>query len=110
MKVDDPWSAGDDMRLDQVLDSKGSEVATISPQDTVAELVQRLAELRIGALVVSSDGETVTGIASERDVVRHLAQDGPDIMSGPVSSIMSTSVTCSPIEACVEGSVTFTTS
>ena len=87
------------MRLDQVLDSKGSEVATISPQDTVAELVQRLAELRIGALVVSSDGETVTGIASERDIVRHLAQDGPDIMSGPVSSIMSTTVTCSPIEA-----------
>ena len=87
------------MRLDQVLDSKGSDVATISPQDTVAELVQRLAELKIGALVVSSDGETVTGMASERDVVRHLAQDGPEIMSGPVSSIMSTKVTCSPIEA-----------
>ena len=37
---------------------------------TIKELTERLAELKIGALVVSKDGKSVDGIVSERDIVR----------------------------------------
>ena len=87
------------MKLEIVLQNKGAEVETIRPDDTVAHLVQRLAQLRIGALVVSSDGSTVEGIASERDIIRRLASDGPGILNGPVSAIMTSTVTCAPPNA-----------
>ena len=60
-------------------------------------MLAMLAEHRIGALVVSTDGETVAGIVSERDVVRHLHSGGAAILDGPVSAIMTSDVrTCAP--------------
>jgi len=83
------------MHIHDVLQSKGSNaVETIAPDATVRDLVSRLAELNIGALVVSNDDETALGIVSERDVVRQLAS-GPDVLDSPVSSIMT-----SDIQAC----------
>jgi CBS domain-containing protein len=64
------------MTIKYVLQAKGSEVATISPDATLTELVDTLAERRIGAMVVSSDGRTIDGIVSERDIVRALRSDG----------------------------------
>ncbi len=48
----------------------GKEPITITPDATTEELVAKLAEYRLGALVVSSDGRKIDGIVSERDVVR----------------------------------------
>jgi CBS domain-containing protein len=64
------------MTIKNVLKAKGADVATISPEATLTELVDRLAEYRIGAMVVSSDGSTIDGIVSERDIVRALRSDG----------------------------------
>jgi CBS domain-containing protein len=87
------------MRISDVLRSKGGGVVTIRPDDTVARLLEVLAEHRIGALVVSEDNQGVAGIVSERDVVRHLHRSGSDVLSGPVSAIMTTEViTCEPDE------------
>lgn len=87
------------MRLEHVIQKKGSVVETIGPDASVADLVARLAELNIGALVVSEDTRTVAGIVSERDVVRHLASNGADALTQPVSSIMTATVTCAPPSA-----------
>lgn len=81
------------MRIADVLRSKGAGVVTIRPEDTVASLLQMLDERGIGAVVVSKDGTDVAGIVSERDVVRHLHRTGQDILSGPVSAIMTGDVT-----------------
>ena len=43
---------------------------TIKADATAQELVDALTTLRVGALVVSSDGKSIDGIVSERDVVR----------------------------------------
>ncbi len=83
------------MRVKDVLTSKGSAtVHTIEPGATVAELLDRLAEHDVGALVVSTDGTHVAGIVSERDVVRKLrGVDDPG--SATVDSIMVAEVvTC----------------
>jgi CBS domain-containing protein len=83
------------MRISEVLQAKAShEVITISPDAGVRELIAMLDEKNVGALIVSSDGTTLEGIVSERDVVRHLHRDGT-VINNTVSAIMTTTVeTC----------------
>lgn len=70
-------------------------IVTIKPEENLGEAVRLLAELRIGAVVVSADGKTPAGILSERDVVRQLGKGGPEALSIPISEVMTTSVqTC----------------
>ena len=77
------------MRIGEVLQAKASrEVVTITPDASVRELIARLAEHNVGALIVSTDGESVDGIVSERDVVRHLHHDGT-VVNNTVSAIMT---------------------
>ncbi|SFQ33235.1 CBS domain-containing protein [Amycolatopsis arida] len=84
------------MRIADVLRSKGTFVATVDPDATVAELLGRLAEHNVGALVVAG-GDGVAGIVSERDVVRRLHERGAQLLGRPVSEIMTKVVaTCGP--------------
>jgi CBS domain-containing protein len=83
------------MQTDQILDRKGRDVATIAPDAPVRAAVELLGTKNVGALVVSDDGSTVSGIVSERDVVRRLADAGATLLDEPVSSIMQADVhTC----------------
>ena len=84
------------MKINDVINAKPShEVVTIGPDATVRELIALLAEHNVGALVVSDDGERVTGIVSERDVVRRLHADAA-VLDTTVSAIMTADVrTCS---------------
>jgi CBS domain-containing protein len=85
------------MNVETILRNKGNWVATIGPQATIAEAVDLLHHKRIGAIVVSEDGERVEGLLSERDIVNALAEDGEDLLSRPVVEFMSrTVVTCDP--------------
>ena len=83
------------MRIGDVLNAKTShEIVTITPDSGVRELVAKLAEHNVGALIVSSDGTTLEGIVSERDVVRHLHNDGT-VVNNTVAAIMTAVVeTC----------------
>ncbi|RZS43802.1 CBS domain protein [Herbihabitans rhizosphaerae] len=84
------------MRIADVLRGKGSDVATVDPQMSVAELLRTLSEHNIGAVVVvGPDG--LAGIVSERDVVRRLADHGAELLERPVAEIMTAAVvTCTP--------------
>lgn len=80
------------MRIKDVISSKPSQdVVTIDPDATVRDLLGLLAEHNIGAVVVSADGSEVSGIVSERDVVRRLRDDDA-LLDGTVASIMTTVV------------------
>ena len=84
------------MRIGDVLKAKAShDVVTIGPDAGVRELIALLAEHNVGALIVSADGgDTVDGIVSERDVVRHLHHDGT-VVNNTVAAIMTADVeTC----------------
>lgn len=87
------------MKVHTMLARKGSEVATIQPDATVGTAVRVLKEHRIGALVVSADGERVDGILSERDIVRALDELGAGLLDAPVSELMTKTVkTCTPAD------------
>ncbi|WP_416896811.1 MAG: CBS domain-containing protein [Minwuia sp.] len=85
------------MLVSSMLRAKGGSVGTIRPDTDVLHLCDKLKELRVGALVVSEDGERIQGIVSERDVVRALATRGAAALDCGVTEIMSGDVvTCSP--------------
>lgn len=65
------------MRISDLLRTKGAAVATVSPETNVTELLERLAEHNVGALVVVDADGAIVGIVSERDVVRRLNERGP---------------------------------
>jgi CBS domain-containing protein len=70
---------------------------TIRPDASVRDLLEQLAQFKIGALIVSEAGSRIAGIVSERDVVRHLHTDGADLLDKPVSAIMTAEVvSCAP--------------
>ena len=68
------------MQVRDVLRHKGRGVATVAPDVTVAELLNRLAEDNVGALVVTGQDGGLRGIVSERDVVRALHRPGADLL------------------------------
>ncbi|MDP3892234.1 CBS domain-containing protein [Nocardioides sp.] len=88
------------MRIRDVLNGKEiRDVVTVRPEASVRELLGLLAEHNVGALIVSSDGSSVDGIVSERDVVRRLHGD-EGILDGAVSAIMTSVVqTCEADDA-----------
>lgn len=77
------------MKLASILTDKGDFVATIAPDATVFAMLKLLEDHRIGAVIVSADGNSIVGMASERDVVRALNERGSVVLDGPVSQIMS---------------------
>jgi CBS domain-containing protein len=87
------------MRISDILrhkaDSGRAGVFTLAPGDSVATLVQTLATRNVGAIIVLDAGG-VAGIVSERDVVRHIADTGAELLQRTVGEIMtSTVLTCS---------------
>ena len=91
------------MNVETILKSKGSNVVTVAPGETVAHALSVLEAHEIGALVVSADRVRVLGILSERDVVRGLARQGAELLDNPVSEIMTSDVYfCEPDDTVAE--------
>jgi CBS domain-containing protein len=97
------------MKIREVIARKAiQDIVTISPDATVRELLALLAQHNIGAAVVSSDGSSVDGIVSERDIVRRL--DGNDAaLDATVAQIMTSDVqTCEASSSLDEVRMTMT--
>ena len=92
------------MLVQQILAAKASDrVVTIEPEALLSDAAQVLAAERIGTLVVTSDGKTVSGILSERDIVRELGKRGAVCMEDRVTDIMTTEiVSCTRKDTAVE--------
>ena len=84
------------MNVEHILARKGREVRTIAPGASLGDALQRLRQERIGALVVSTDGERIAGILSDRDILNAIADHGVDVLGESVRSVMTEKVfTCS---------------
>lgn len=80
------------MNIGQILKVKGRAVVTARPETTLLEITKKLSAKKIGAIVVVGDNGEVTGIVSERDVIRILGEKGEAVLEEPVSSIMTRQV------------------
>lgn len=77
------------MTIAAILKQKGSEVASVPPVATLAEVVRVLAEKRIGAVLVRDAAGQVLGIVSERDIVRAMPAHGANTLEMTAAQIMT---------------------
>src|SRR5690606_16757961 len=81
------------MRVEEILKRKGTRIISVRLRETVAAAAKLMTAEHIGALVVTdevpTEGSTVVGIFSERDIVRALLEKGPEVMRMPVEELMS---------------------
>jgi CBS domain-containing protein len=75
----------------QLLEAKGREVHTISPDATVFDALKLMAEKDVGALVVTEGGR-LAGILSERDYARKVVLHGKSSQEMPVRELMTSRV------------------
>jgi CBS domain-containing protein len=79
------------MQVKKLLDQKGHEVHSVSPDTTVYDALKLMAEKEIGALVVVEE-EKMVGIVSERDYARKIILKGKSSKETAVSEIMTSEV------------------
>ena len=77
--------------IQQLLESKGSEFWSTTPDASVYEALQLLAEKNIGALVVLQN-EELAGVVSERDYARKVVLSEKTSIETPVKEIMTEEV------------------
>ena len=83
---------------------KGYDVFTITPDATVFEALNLMAEHNIGALLVMT-GEEINGIVSERDCIRKVDVMGKNAKETKIHEIMTSNVITvdadQPLEECM---------
>ena len=84
------------MTLQEILRTKGSAVHAISPDATLAEVVQTLVKHNCGSLVVciydGCERGRLTGIITERDILRACAAHRESFGNLKVSEVMTSEV------------------
>ena len=81
---------GSHVIVSDVLQTKGHAVVRIRPTDSIELAVRKLAEHRIGALVVEDLWMKPVGIFSERDFINAVARDGAAVLGFQVQQLMTT--------------------
>jgi CBS domain-containing protein len=91
------YTGGVLMLISDVLRVKGRKVVKAAASDSVRDAVHRLAENRIGAVVVEDQWMHLAGVFSERDFINAVASNGAaalelrvrDLISAPIISCCS---------------------
>lgn len=90
--------------VQSILQAKGNQVISVSPETLVSTALELMAEKNVGALVVTKDGALV-GIFSERDFARQILSKGKAAFDSIVKDLMTSTVfTVTPeqsIEECM---------
>lgn len=86
------------MLVHQILRNKpAAAIVTVMSGSSVADAARLLSERRIGAVIVSDDGQTPLGILSERDIVRDLGRRGAACLADKVEALMTRNIiSCDP--------------
>ena len=79
------------MSVQDILQTKGGQVVSVGPNDTVAAVARVLSDRRIGAVLVREEAKVV-GVFSERDAIRALAKHGAKALDLPMKELMTRDV------------------
>ncbi|ALG73472.1 histidine kinase [Azospirillum thiophilum] len=92
------------MKVEHILRTKDSRVVAVRTSATVADAIRLMKAENISALIVKdvcrTEGNTLAGVLSERDIVHALLERGAPLLSMPVSQLMTRQpVTCAPSDS-----------
>lgn len=90
------------MLITQLLNAKGRQVFTATPDDALSSIAALLYSRKVGAFVVADRVGRVVGIVSERDIIKAIATMGAESLSRPVSDIMTRDVISAGVDETVE--------
>ena len=80
------------MKLKDILLKKGSKVWTVKSSKTIQNAIEILVNQKIGALVVLDENDRISGIISERDIIRGCHTHPREMSEFPVSRFMTKQV------------------
>src|SRR5262245_61978436 len=95
-------------QITDLLNHKGRHIYWLSPDATVYDAIDLMAEKGVGALLVM-DGEILVGIVSERDYARKVILMGKASRETFVREIMSNPVICASTDLSVEQTMSLMT-
>ncbi len=78
----------------EILDTKGRDVISVSPESLVIEALTLMAERNIGAVLVLEKSGEIAGILSERDFARKIIVKGRSCDTSKVKEIMTGKIIC----------------
>ena len=87
--------------INEILTQKGTAVWCISPEATVFEAIQLMADKNIGAVLVT-DRDKLVGILTERDYTRKVALKGRSSKETPVADILSSDIVSATPHSTIE--------
>ncbi len=85
----------------EILLSKGYDIYSVSPDDTIFSALKLMAEKKIGALLVM-ENDSIVGVMSERDYARKVVLEGKSSRDASVREIMSDKVIYVEMDRLVE--------
>jgi CBS domain-containing protein len=80
-------------KIREILEVKGKQIHSVSPDTTVYDALKLMAEKNIGAVLVL-EGKNLLGIMSERDYARKVVLNGKFSKEVSVKEIMSPEILC----------------
>lgn len=80
------------MNVAAILKGKGRSIVTARADSKLVDIARKLAEMKIGAIVVADGGGRIEGIISERDIIRSIGEQGVDCLQHSVASVMTRNV------------------
>ena len=89
------------MKVGELLRKKGTRILTARMDEKVETAARLLSRENVGALVVKdsvgTEGDTIVGMFSERDLLHAVVEHGAEALKKPVSALMSRKViSCAP--------------
>ena len=76
------------MKVKDILQEKGADVATIGADKTVFEAIKSLVEKNIGSLLVLDEKSAIVGIITERDILKECDRRYESLMQTMVKDVM----------------------
>ena len=80
------------MNVAAILKLKGNGVVTTTKDKSLLDIAKLLAEHGIGCIVIVGEDDKISGIVSERDLMRAISQCGAQVLKEPVSNFMTKTV------------------
>ncbi len=77
------------MKVEEILQHKGSQVVTIEPDKTVQQAIALLVRKKIGALLVAEKKGKIVGIITERDILKEANRRSKLLAKTRVKQVMT---------------------